>query len=435
MALIFWSGQSMAAKPEIKVDYQAEYNRIIKPVVYDPNNDAAPLYQKAFDTYVEIPDLLKNKNRHIPLKRFSVEEIKCLRNWLDSNADCINYFHQAAIKPYWWIERQADTNADEMAFSEITPFRKVVYVVDWEIKLKAYDGQYKEAFEQLFDIYSASAHLMSPKTFVEQLTGLAARALASKTVFSILDEQIDPSLLKLFKQKLEIYMQNHRIDIEFSKGEYLYLLSAIQGCFTDDGNGNGKLIPSALAKMTKDLKNFDGSSLKVSYPKALLVSLTHPNKKDTLELAEKYRDYFNKLIKQAPWQLNKEKTTYANSLAVFIKGNHFLSFGSSKSEGFICELKHREEALNSALIATIAIIEYKNQQKEFPEKLDDLITNGYLNSLPIDPYSGKPLEYKKTANNFIIYSIGADFKDNDGISSNWGTGKEGGDQVFWPVQF
>lgn len=119
--LIVWPSQSMAAKPKIKIDYLAEYNRITKPVNYDPNDNAAPLYQKAFDAYVEIPDLLKDTNVRMPLEIFSAEEIACLRDWLDLNADCIKYFQQAAVEPYWWIERQADNNAlNEIVFPDST---------------------------------------------------------------------------------------------------------------------------------------------------------------------------------------------------------------------------------------------------------------------------------------------------------------------------
>ena len=51
----------------------------------------------------------------------------------------------------------------------------------------------------------------------------------------------------------------------------------------------------------------------------------------------------------------------------------------------------------------------------------------------MDPYSDKPLVYKRLDNSFTLYSLGADFDDDGGTPSNWGEGDKGGDAVFWPV--
>jgi hypothetical protein len=67
--------------------------------------------------------------------------------------------------------------------------------------------------------------------------------------------------------------------------------------------------------------------------------------------------------------------------------------------------------------------------------LDELVAAGYLAELPMDPYSEWPLVYRRTEGNFMLYSRGADFKDNNGVHSpKWGADARGGDYVFWPVQ-
>ncbi len=77
-----------------------------------------------------------------------------------------------------------------------------------------------------------------------------------------------------------------------------------------------------------------------------------------------------------------------------------------------------------------------------------MLTGGYLKELPQDPYSNGILKYKRQPpqpnqspdrkgggfinGGFILYSIGADFKDNNGEhDQKWGT--QGGDHVFWPI--
>ena len=81
---------------------------------------------------------------------------------------------------------------------------------------------------------------------------------------------------------------------------------------------------------------------------------------------------------------------------------------------------------------------YKNDKGLYPEKLQELITTGYLKELPMDSFSDKPLVYKKTDDNFILYSVGHNFKDDDGVSGKDSKGRakpwrDNGDTVFWPL--
>jgi hypothetical protein len=48
-----------------------------------------------------------------------------------------------------------------------------------------------------------------------------------------------------------------------------------------------------------------------------------------------------------------------------------------------------------------------------PDSLDDLVP-AFLPAVPIDPYDGKPLRYKKLEKGYCIYSIGPNLKDDGG---------------------
>ncbi|MHC4643656.1 MAG: hypothetical protein ACYS32_18595, partial [Planctomycetota bacterium] len=69
---------------------------------------------------------------------------------------------------------------------------------------------------------------------------------------------------------------------------------------------------------------------------------------------------------------------------------------------------------------------------------EQLISAGYLKQLPIDHFVDKPLSYKKTEDNFILYSVGPNgtdeggeySRDSKGRIQNW---RDNGDAVFWPV--
>jgi hypothetical protein len=57
---------------------------------------------------------------------------------------------------------------------------------------------------------------------------------------------------------------------------------------------------------------------------------------------------------------------------------------------------------------------FRRDKGFYPESLDQL-TPDYLTQTPLDPFSGEPLKYtRKSIDNYLLYSIGNDGKDNGG---------------------
>ncbi|MHC4951938.1 MAG: hypothetical protein ACYTEU_13295 [Planctomycetota bacterium] len=92
----------------------------------------------------------------------------------------------------------------------------------------------------------------------------------------------------------------------------------------------------------------------------------------------------------------------------------------------------------AGLLGTLAILRFEKENNRLPDNLNELLEKGYLKTLPMDPYSDKPLVYKKTDDGFILYSVGLNFTDEGGVSGTDKNGKprmwsENGDRIFWPV--
>ncbi len=65
--------------------------------------------------------------------------------------------------------------------------------------------------------------------------------------------------------------------------------------------------------------------------------------------------------------------------------------------------------------------------------------NFYNQGTPIDPWSDKPLVYKRTDDGFMLCGVGSNFRDDGGQVARDDKGKvkqyaDEGDWVFWPVQ-
>jgi hypothetical protein len=65
-------------------------------------------------------------------------------------------------------------------------------------------------------------------------------------------------------------------------------------------------------------------------------------------------------------------------------------------------------------ITVLAIERWRLQHQDtVPDSLIDLVP-AFLPTVPVDPYDGKPLRYKKLKNGYLIYSIGPNLKDDGG---------------------
>jgi hypothetical protein len=61
----------------------------------------------------------------------------------------------------------------------------------------------------------------------------------------------------------------------------------------------------------------------------------------------------------------------------------------------------------------LAVERFRAARGALPNSLEQLAP-GYLAAVPPDPYDSQPLRYKKLPRGFVVYSIGADRKDDGG---------------------
>ena len=83
------------------------------------------------------------------------------------------------------------------------------------------------------------------------------------------------------------------------------------------------------------------------------------------------------------------------------------------------EATSRNEAGRDATRLAIAIERFYLKHGRLPLQLDELVP-GFLDSLPVDPFDGASLRYRVDAEEYLVYSIGADGRDDGGNSSPTG---------------
>jgi hypothetical protein len=139
------------------------------------------------------------------------------------------------------------------------------------------------------------------------------------------------------------------------------------------------------------------------------------------------------VIHKTPAQLHNEGINLQKAIAEMTNDNPFIRLLTPAIDRCL-QISHRSMAETNGLITTLALLRYKADKGIFPNTLQKLVSSKYIERLPMDPYSNAPMVYKRTGDDFTLYSLGADFDDDGGKPSIWGEGEQGGDQVFWPVQ-
>lgn len=145
------------------------------------------------------------------------------------------------------------------------------------------------------------------------------------------------------------------------------------------------------------------------------------------------------MARQTPASTYSEGIDLERQSSKIIKGNILLEI-LAPHFGRAIEITYQTKTEVQAIVSIIGLLRYKNDKGFYPENVNELMSEGYIGELPIDPWSDEPLVYRTTNDDFTLYSIGRNLKDDGGeVSrdykgrvSRWGT-EEAGDAVFWPA--
>jgi hypothetical protein len=97
-----------------------------------------------------------------------------------------------------------------------------------------------------------------------------------------------------------------------------------------------------------------------------------------------------------------------------------LGFAAGRGRSILAVLGdayHRSRAELRCAAAAVAAERYRRMHRTWPEALEVLVP-AYLPGVPVDPYDGRPLRYRRLADGLVIYALGPDRKDNGGAVSH-----------------
>jgi hypothetical protein len=79
----------------------------------------------------------------------------------------------------------------------------------------------------------------------------------------------------------------------------------------------------------------------------------------------------------------------------------------------VVDVLNRRRAELRVLVCDLAIHTYQLERRQLPERLDDLVP-GFVAAVPTDPFDGQAIRYRKGAEQYVIYSVGRNQRDDGG---------------------
>lgn len=140
------------------------------------------------------------------------------------------------------------------------------------------------------------------------------------------------------------------------------------------------------------------------------------------------------------WQQSvRERQKLSNQLLRFLQGKSLKSMRTEAIRDIIYSLLAPAAALLGdsqqagevrllVVRTAFALAAYRLERGELPESLEGLVPE-YLDRIPMDPFSGNPLVYKRRAEGFIVYSVGVRREDDGGIGSEDREPEQFGDDI------
>jgi hypothetical protein len=443
LCLVVYVVWFFSGKPVVTVDYVAELNRMVRPAS-DESLNAAPLYNKAVRLYEEkssdeISELLGKKYKEV-----TGEQKQLIKAWLQSSSEALELVIAGTQKPYYWhkYEPQDEGGMLSVRMPDFGGYRKLAHSLRWRAWLNAEGSRHDDAFSDMIACYRLGHHFRGDKILIEQLVGIALQALSVRTIRDIVSEhRIESTLLSKLQEELQRTVAHQDFSISL-KAEKLFMYDEIQRCFTEDRLGNGHLyLPRIRQLIGEPAVNSERLGWFNAFCEGLLVSgrylFTHPNRQQTFESVNEFYDLIEGLTIKTAAQMHTESDDIDDKLDKLFNDNIFVDT-LAPAVRKVLEIGNRLPADVRGTITLIALLRYKQDTGAYPQNLQELISAGYLDTLPMNPWSDRPLVYRSSEDDFILYSVGWNFIDDGGQVYRDDKGRpklwaDEGDAVFWPV--
>jgi hypothetical protein len=299
--------------------------------------------------------------------------------------------------------------------------RELAVALTARAMLQLAEGKEAEAWQDLLACHRLARLTARGATLIEELVGIAVDAVASNADMAYLEnakltaKQIQDRIKDLQSLPAMPSMAD-KIDI----GERHMGLDALQ--LIQRGGGNGLL---ANGNKKTDPEELKGLAMLDWEGMTRDCNAWYDRMAEALRLKDRAarEKAFDKLDRELAAAVKEGKDFQELAKQLQVPGADVKAVSKSISNVLMSLLSpairkvqgahDRAEAIQANLQVAFALAAYKADNGKYPAKLDDLAPK-YLATIPGDIFSGKALIYKPSEKGFLVYSVGANGKDDDG---------------------
>jgi len=431
-------------RPTIRVNYVDWINDLVR-AGRDESLNARPYLDRAVELANKAPawpkEIDERGRRVFWPDDMNEQQQKAAAEFLGRNREALGALREVVQKPCYWMhyeDRESpaaravlgpgsfSAGLVDQASRTCVGYRDLAFRMVLQIAWETSQGDVDRALDDCLAMTKFGMYLQGKGTVIEQLVGISIEALANKQVFKVVDRGAAPAAaMGKTQQRLEELYSAQKAIISLD-AEKAFQYEYVQIAFTDDGRGNGRVLRQGLPLVVGDWM----SGL------AGLLLFHYPDRREVTRQIDEFYQAVERQIGIMPSSAGSESIRQeVNGIA---KGNFFLTVLGPAFEG-IGRQAWRTKTDRGALVTILGVMRYQKETGRYPTDLNELVAAGYLNRLPIDPYSGGPLVYRRNDGGFLLYGLGPNLKDDGGKPGTDSKGSprmwaDNGDWVFWPAQ-
>lgn len=393
----------------------AELDKFYKAV--PDSNNAALLW---LDGFAAITNDLGDLAARLTIKRgvpLSEEQVRETAEALADNAEALALFHKAAKRTQ---SRFPVVMANQFWFTNIqhlAPMKAAAQVLRAQAAVALAQTNTALAVEAINGIFAAGASIAAEPLLISQLVAYATDTIGIQTLqFAMNGAAFSPAELKSMQEAVA-----KADDMESAArgmiGERALFISGL--------SDPGQLL--AASRLTPPSGIEEIASEVFLQPIAKFSGFWQRDLRYGIDALTTYLEWA-----QLPDPGRVQAETNWNAMMVEAKNRYYVMTGMllpALGKFISKDANHRAQARTAVVALAVERFRFANNGK-LPDQLSALIPT-YLEKIPIDPYDGQPLRYKRTDKGYIVYSIGPDGVDDGGIEAPPGPKP----RALWDVTF
>ena len=387
-----------AGHPASLEELNARYHRPPK----GPN--AAPIYLAAFARLDAIGDQARELERGLPIvgerelprpgQSLDPATVAALRGWLALHRDALALLHKAAGVRECRFPLDL-TKGFALEVPHLARMRQAVRLLALEAIEAASRGDGKAVAGAMVAALRASRALRSEPILMSALVRTACDSITVETLQWCLGVTRPPGPALLPVQRLLAAEATENFILDAMIGERCFGIGAWKQLEKDAGRdlaaalGGGLRAPLGLGLIPRALWNTD---------KAFYLRMMN--------------DYVDALSLPAPRRYT-EAALVGRNLQERVPRWCLLSRMLLPALERVFQVAQRNAARCSTAAVAVACLRYRARKGRFPDDLGHLVPE-FIEAVPLDPFNGKPLRYRKRRGGIVVYSVGKNLRDDGG---------------------